>query len=101
MVDCRDQLNPLDGFVLEEGTVPEALALFYEAMLELMPGRIAPTGLSVFQKVQHLLASQGSKLFGPYCRKGSAEKTQVYLIMSHDSKPAGIFLGPGIDKTPS
>lgn len=81
--------------------MPEALAPLYEAMLELMPGRIAPTGLSVFQKVQHLLASQGSKLFGPYFRKGSTERTQVYLIMSHDSKPPDIFLDTDIDKTPS
>ena len=86
MIDCRDQHNPLDGFVIEEGSVPQALAPFYEAMLELMPGQIAPTGLNAFQKVKHLLARQGSKLFGPYFPKGSTEKTQVYLIMSHDSK---------------
>lgn len=86
VIDCRDQHNPLDGFVIEEGTVPQALAQFYEAMLELMPGQVAPTGLSAFQKVKHLLARQGSKLLGPYFPKGSIEKTQVYLIMSHDSK---------------
>jgi hypothetical protein len=51
-----------------------------------MPGQAAPTGLSAFQKVKHLLARQGSKLLGPYFPKGSTEKTQVYLIMSHDSK---------------
>lgn len=86
MIDCRNQRNPLDGFVIEEGTVPQALAPFYEAMLESLPGRIAPMGLNGFEKVQHLLAMLGSKLLGPYFRKGSTEKTQVYLIMSHDSK---------------
>jgi len=91
VIDCRDQQNPLDGFVIEEGTVPEALAPFFEAMLELMPGKLAPGGLTVFQKVQHLLARQGSKLFGPYFPKGSVERTQVYLIMSHDSKAFLIF----------
>jgi hypothetical protein len=55
-------------------------------MLELMPGRISPTGLSLYGKVTHILARQGSKLLGPYFSKGSAEKTQVYLIMSHDSR---------------
>lgn len=92
VIDCRDQLNPLDGFVIEEGTVPLALAQFYQAMLELMPGQIAPTGQSVFQKVESLLARQGSKILGPYFRQGSVEKTQVYLIMSHDSTSPGLSL---------
>jgi hypothetical protein len=86
VIDCRDQHNPLDGFVIEEGTVPQALASFYEAMLEIMPEQVAPKGLNAFQKAKHLLARQGSKLLGPYFSKGSTEKTQVYLIMSHDSK---------------
>lgn len=92
MIDCRDQLNPLDGFVIEEGTVPLALAKFFEKMLELMPGQIAPTGQTALQKAQSLLAAQGSKILGPYFRKGSTEKTQVYLIMSHDSKLPDISL---------
>ncbi|PVH69060.1 FAD/NAD(P)-binding domain-containing protein [Cadophora sp. DSE1049] len=105
VIDCRNQLNPLDGFVIEEGSVPQALAPFYEAMLELMPGQIAPTGLNSFQKLKKLLARKGSKLLGPYFSKGSTEKTQVYLIMSHDSnqailtlkidKPVLQFLGVG------
>jgi hypothetical protein len=99
VIDCRDQLNPLDGFVLEEGTIPQALAPLYEAMLELMPGQIAPTGLSAFQKVQHLLARQTSKLLGPYFRKGSTEKTQVYLIMSHDSKSPDTGFDTAVDRT--
>lgn len=86
IIDCREQINPLDGFVIEEGTVPEALAPFYEAMLELMPGKKAPNDLTAFQKIQHVLAQQGSRFLGPYFSKGSTERTQVYLIMSHDSK---------------
>jgi len=86
VIDCRDQLNPLDGFVIEEGTVPQSLSAFYEAMLEQMPGSIAPTGLGPYRKMKSLLARFGSKLLGPYFPKGSTEKTQVYLIMSHDSK---------------
>jgi hypothetical protein len=92
VIDCRDQHNPLDGFVIEEGTAPQALAMFYEAMLENMPGQVAPTGLNAFQKVKHLLARQGSKLLGPYFSKGSTEKTQVYLIMSHDSTSSDRFI---------
>lgn len=55
-------------------------------MLSLMPGKIAPKGLNPLERLQHLLARQGSKFLGPYYREGSIEKTQVYLIMSHDSK---------------
>ncbi|KAL5350902.1 hypothetical protein ACLOAV_004475 [Pseudogymnoascus australis] len=105
VIDCRDQLNPLDGFVIEEGSVPQALSPFYQAMLEHMPGSITPTGLSAYQKMQRLLARFGSMILGPYFRKGSVEKTQVYLIMSHDSnqailnlnndKPILTFLGVG------
>lgn len=86
VIDCRDQLNPLDGFVIEEGTIPQSLSTFYEAMLEQLPGSIGPTGLSAYEKMKHLLARYGSKIFGPYFSKGSTEKTQVYLIMSHDSE---------------
>jgi hypothetical protein len=86
IIDCRDQINPLDGFVIEEGTVPEALAPFYEAMLELMPGQKEPANLTTFQKIKHVLAQRGSRFLGPYFSKGSTERTQVYLIMSHDSK---------------
>jgi choline dehydrogenase-like flavoprotein len=92
VVDCRDQLNPLDGFVIEEGTVPQSLSNFYQAMLEQLPGAISPTGLSAYQKVESLLARFGSKILGPYFPKGSVEKTQVYLIMSHDSNQAILTL---------
>lgn len=86
MIDSRDQLNPLDGFIIEEGTVPQSLSVFYQAMLEQMPGSVAPTGLDAYHKIGSILARFGSKILGPYFSKGSVEKTQVYLIMSHDSK---------------
>jgi hypothetical protein len=35
VIDCRDQGNPLEGFIIEEGAVPEAL-------LEGMPGKKFP-----------------------------------------------------------
>jgi choline dehydrogenase-like flavoprotein len=105
VIDCRDQENPLDGFVIEEGAIPKALAPLIQTMLDMMPGKRYPEGLSAFEKVKHVLASQGSRFLGPYFSKGSIEKTQVYLIMSHDSnqailtlkndKPVLEFLGVG------
>lgn len=78
--------NPLDGYVIEEGTVPGVIAPFLQAMLEIMPGSIEPTGEGLLGRVQANLSRIGSAFLGPYFRKGAIEKTQVYLIMSHDSE---------------
>lgn len=61
-------------------------------MLELMPGNQYPKGQTLFEKFKHVLAQQGSRFLGPYYRKGSIERTQVYLIMSHDSNQAILTL---------
>jgi choline dehydrogenase-like flavoprotein len=92
IIDCREgHKNPLDGFVIEEGAVPKALVPLLQTMLELMPGKEEPQ-LSLLGKVKQALASQGSRFLGPYFSKGSIEKTQVYLIMSHDSNQAVLSL---------
>lgn len=105
VIDRRDTDNPLDGFVIQEGAIPKALAPLFQTMLEMMPGNQYPEGYSLMAKVKHVLAQQGSRFLGPYFKKGSIERTQVYLIMSHDSnqailtlkddKPVLEFLGVG------
>ena len=94
IIDCRDGYeNPLDGFVIEEGVIPKALASLFQAMLESMPGCAAQhhqAGLA--DKVKHKLARIGSRLLGPYYSRGSIEKTMIYLIMSHDSNQAILTL---------
>jgi choline dehydrogenase-like flavoprotein len=92
VIDCRDQDNPLDGFVIEEGAVPKALAPLFQTMLEMMPGNQIPKGETLTGKIKHMLAQQGSRFLGPYFSKGSIEKTQTYLIMSHDSNQASLTL---------
>ncbi|KAH8597036.1 glucose-methanol-choline oxidoreductase-like protein [Bisporella sp. PMI_857] len=93
IIDCRKgHKNPLDGFVIEEGAVPKALTPLFQAMLELTPGKEYPTDHGLMAKVNHVLASLGSRILGPYYRKGSIERTQVYLIMSHDSNQATLTL---------
>ncbi|KAI0135722.1 FAD/NAD(P)-binding domain-containing protein [Daldinia grandis] len=84
--------NPLDGYVIEEGSMPSAFAPFLQAMLEFLPGSIEPTGEGIVGKVKANLARVGSALLGPYFRKGAIERTQVYLIMSHDSNQAYLTL---------
>lgn len=92
VIDCRDQENPLDGFVIEEGAIPAALAPFYQTMLQYLPGRVFPHNLSFGQKADHLAAAVGARVFGPYNPQGSTERTQCYLIMSHDSSQATMNL---------
>ncbi|KAK8030781.1 glucose-methanol-choline oxidoreductase [Apiospora arundinis] len=84
--------NPLDGYVIEEGTVPKALAPFLQAMLELLPGSIRVNDNSLIDKVRGNLARLGSMFLGPYYRKGAIERTQTYLVMSHDSNQAVLTL---------
>ncbi|KAK1964084.1 glucose-methanol-choline oxidoreductase [Colletotrichum sublineola] len=93
VIDCRHGLeNPLDGFVIEEGAVPQALAPFYQRMLTLLPGRVFPQNIGIKGLISHVAAATGSRVFGPYYSRGSTEKTQCYLIMSHDSSQATMQL---------
>ncbi|KAH8908597.1 FAD/NAD(P)-binding domain-containing protein [Coniochaeta sp. PMI_546] len=93
VIDCREgHDNPLDGFVIEDGAVPQALAGFLQTMLDLMPGSIGPKNESVVERTQAALARYGSRFLGPYFKNGAMEKTQIYLIMSHDSNQAVLSL---------
>ena len=92
IIDCRDQVNPLHGFVIEEGAVPAALAPLFQTMLETLPGRMSPKHLPLAQRLRNLVARIKSGLLGPYIAGGSTEKTQVYLIMSHDTNQAILTL---------
>ena len=95
VIDCRGKYeNPLDGFVIEEGAVPEALAPLLQAMLDLMPGSQEPRNASLLERTQAALSRYGSRFLGPYFKAGAVEKTQVYLVMSHDSKLLGCFARP-------
>lgn len=70
-----------------------------------MPGKIYPQRYGPVEQLRHLLSRQEVKFLGPYIPGGSIERTQVYLIMSHDSnqailtlkddKPVLQFLGVG------
>lgn len=85
VIDCRENNdNPLDGFVIEEGTVPAALAHVLQFMLDCMPGSIEPNE-PLHKRTQAAFARYGSRFLGPYFKGGALERTQVYLIMSHDS----------------
>ncbi|KAK4142292.1 cholesterol oxidase [Dichotomopilus funicola] len=93
VIDCREgNVNHLDGFVLEEGAVPHALTPLFQAMLDLMPGKKAPKNDTIVERTQAALARYGSRFLGPYFKNGAVERTQVYLVMSHDTNHAVLSL---------
>jgi len=93
VIDCREgNDNPLDGFVIEEGAIPHALAPLFQAMLDLMPGKKEPKDETLVERTQAALARYGSRFLGPYFKNGAVERTQVYLVMSHDSNQAVLSL---------
>lgn len=95
VIDCREnQANPLDGFIIEEGTVPSSLAHLLQFMLDHMPGSVKPESekVDIVARADAALSRYSSKILGPYFKKGAIQKTQVYLIMSHDSNQAVLSL---------
>lgn len=84
--------NPLDGYVIQEGALPSALSRFFHTMMDLLPEGEGPSNDTIIDKTQAALARWGSRLFGPYFKQGAVEKTQIYLIMSHDSNQACLSL---------
>ncbi|KAF8242796.1 FAD/NAD(P)-binding domain-containing protein [Wilcoxina mikolae CBS 423.85] len=98
IIDMRGEdeaKDVLDGFVLEEGAVPEVLSQFLQAMLQLTPGKIYPennASQSGYNRLRKFLASAETKIMGPYSPGSSINRTQIYLIMSHDSNEATLTL---------
>ncbi len=95
IIDRRKTEDPLDGYVIEEGAIPEALAPYFRAMLLATPGKIYGdyAGYPRYvQKFAHLVATRATRLFKPFAHIGAIERTQVYLIMSHDDNQATLKL---------
>lgn len=76
--------NVLDGYVLEEGAIPQALAPVMQGMLEVSPGKRF-TAYTVAGHIGRFLSRSSSMLFGPYYKGGALDRTQTYLVMSHDN----------------
>ncbi|KAL0580463.1 hypothetical protein V5O48_001533 [Marasmius crinis-equi] len=55
-----------DGYVIEEGTIPAALAPILQMALEMLPGKQYPKHYGVKERLRHLHASAKTRLFGPY-----------------------------------
>src|SRR5271170_5173306 len=96
IIDMRDEEvapNVLDGYVIEEGTVPELLAPLLETIFGLTaPGKIGPCGVKLVEDVAELAAKVSEKAFGSWHYGGSLNRTMIYLVMSHDDNQATLTL---------
>lgn len=96
VVDMRDAYEDvMDGFVLEEGAIPSALTGFLQGLLEVTPEKVQPTGESPRGRLVRLLSRARSAFQGAHAQGGALNKTQVYLVMSHDSNEATLTLENG------
>ncbi|CAK7267297.1 hypothetical protein SEPCBS119000_002470 [Sporothrix epigloea] len=84
--------SPLDGYVIEEGVVPHALAAFVQATLGVLPESEALQRKGIANRAKVLLARWGSRLLGSLSQSGALRRTQTYLVMSHDSNEATLAL---------
>lgn len=71
--------------------MPSALAPVLQAVLESSPGKTAGA-YGVRERLQHLLSRTKTIFFGPYSPGSSVNRTQTYLIMSHDNNEAVLRL---------
>jgi hypothetical protein len=95
IIDMRDEdvaPNVLDGYVIEEGVVPEALAYVLGPMLKLTPDKIKPKDRSWEEILRSAASKLKSNLKGPWKFDGALNRTLTYLIMSYDDNQAYMSL---------
>ncbi|KAL7815959.1 FAD/NAD(P)-binding domain-containing protein [Trichoderma aethiopicum] len=83
--------NPLNGFIIQEGAMPQAFSQLLQCMLDFMPGSHAPD-MPLLQRAQQAMGVWKSRLLGPFSKAGTLANTQVFLIMSHDGSQATLSL---------
>lgn len=92
VIDCRDEHNVLDGFVIEEGVIPLALAPVTQLMMGLLPEKTPPPQKDFTSMFRNKLSGIGKLMSGPHIQRESLERTQTYLVMSHDSNQGSLSL---------
>jgi hypothetical protein len=107
IIDNRNTKNVLDGYVVEEGVIPGALAPLVQTIFAATPWKVYPL-FEPLRLVRSVWSKVLSRAFGPYAKGGSVDRTLTYLIMSHDSnegilslqgsKPLLQFIGVGRTK---
>jgi len=84
----------LDGYVIEEGAVPEALASVMQDMFDISP-KSSPRLKSIEDCLRQVKDGILNRIAGPWDYGSSLNRTMVYLIMSHDDNQATLTLKNG------
>lgn len=80
--------NPLNGYVIQDGAMPQAFKEILPCILDMMPGSQA-FEMSLLQRTWAFMGHCKKTLFGSNPESGPLGNTQVFLIMSHDGmRPA-------------
>ncbi len=106
-IDLRQDVPLKDGLVVEEGSIPGAVASLLPAAFGLaadVEGQ--PTQTSLWDRFKAQLRTLQSNLFGAYT--GAVHNTQTYLVMGHDNDRGRMGLErdvlqvawPGVGKSP-
>jgi hypothetical protein len=78
-----------DGFVIQDGTVPEALTPVIQALLESYTTSVAHTSRNF---IRGLVARLKSWVLGPYAKGGSVRRSMALLVMSHEDNRGTLTL---------
>lgn len=83
VIDNRDQPDLEQGTVIEEGSIPGALADYLpQAMLTVARSSGVDTDPGLQDRIKELARELDSLTFGAY--QGAVRNSQTYLVMSHD-----------------
>jgi hypothetical protein len=93
MIDCRNEYDdPRDGFVIQEGAAPAALAPLLRTMLDWSLYNSKPLHFRLNLRIKRLVSHIISRVLGPYYPYGVLQRTLTLLVVSHDSNKASLAL---------
>jgi hypothetical protein len=95
IIDMRDeQVSPniLDGYVIEEGAFPEAMANVFKTLFDALNLFRAPKGVPFIHYFLNFVTTIASTFTSVYKKGGSLNRTMVYLVMSHDNNQGSLIL---------
>jgi cholesterol oxidase len=91
LIDLRNTDALEDGMVIEEGSIPSGMAPLLPALMAAGAARFGKdTDKSVLDAIEEQARERQSLLFGPY--QGAVNRTQTYLVMTHDDGAGRIAL---------
>ncbi len=94
LIDLRNTEKLEDGMVIEEGSIPSGLSPVLPAIMAAGSARFGEdTDTGILDALEERARQRQSLLFGAY--KGAVNRTQTYLVMSHDDAGGKITLDQG------